>query len=256
MTDVNKYVIGKCDICEIEQKVMAKYGNMLFCESCWFHEEEATKELMKPENQVSRIQEMNQRIEEQRSKEIGTIGINEVLRTSRQIDSSIQIRTDLFNAATVSIIELKKSIYSDESIINKPYQLAEELQKRFEHFKNIVFELNTKLVEAGNEQRAIQVYLNQLANSLRAEEREKLRLADISYTPTSPKVVKAKAVTTRQTKKSTKIDKVELRKYANELSVSEFMLQMLVVQKGISVSDAAKILKKSIDLAKSASNKE
>jgi DNA integrity scanning protein DisA with diadenylate cyclase activity len=116
--------------------------------------------------------------------------------------------------------------------------------KRFTHFKSVVFELNQQIVEAGNKQKAIQVYLNQLSNSLRQDEREKLRIADISYKPTSIKSVTPKSIKTVTTSK--KIDKVELRKYAAELGVSEFTLQMIVVQKGISVATAANLIRNSI----------
>lgn len=253
MTDVNKYVIGTCDVCEKNGiKVMAKYGNMLFCDECWSKEQKSVETINDPIEQARRISEANARVEAQRAQHpIASIGINEVLRQSREIDNSVTIRTDLFNAATVSIIELKKAIDSDASIDNKPYALAEELKRRFEHHKNLVFELNQQLAEHGNQQRAIQVYLNQLANNLRAEEREKLRIADINYKPAPPKTVSTKSITTKQTSKKTKIDKVELRKYAGEIGVSEFMLQMIVVQKGISVSEAAGLLKKSIEDAKS-----
>lgn len=255
MDNPKKNIIkGTCDICEkTDIEITPHYGNMVFCNDCWIKEVEATKKLEDPTEQAKRISEANARVELQRQNHpVGTtIGINEVLKQSREIDSNVQIRTDLFNAATVSIIELKKAIDADSTIENKPYALAEELKNRFEHHKNLVFELNQQLVEQGNNQRAIQVYLNNLANSLRAEEREKLRLADISYTPKAPKPVSTKPITTKQTKKSTKIDKVELRRFANELGISEFMLQMIVVQKNISISEAAQILKKSIEDAKS-----
>lgn len=249
---MNKKMTGTCDVCERSDiEIAPHYGNMVFCDECWAKEQKSVELLNDPIEQARRIDEANARVEAQRSQNpIGTIGINEVLRQSKEIDSNVQIRTDLFNAATVSIIELKKAIDEDSSIENKPYKLAKTLKERFEHYKNLVFELNTQIAEAGNNQKAIQVYLNNLANTLRAEEREKLRLADISYTPKPPKAIKTPSVTTRQTKKSTKIDKVELRKYASELGISEFMLQMIVVQKGISVADAAKQIKDSIESAK------
>jgi DNA integrity scanning protein DisA with diadenylate cyclase activity len=165
----------------------------------------------------------------------------------REIDESVQIKTDIFNAATIAINELKATIDADSTIENKPFALATELMTRFTHFKNVVFEMNQKIVEAGNQQKAIQIYLNQLANSLRAEERAKLKIADINYKPTAPKTTTVKPIKTA----SKKLDKVELRKYASELGVSEFTLQMIVVSKGLSVEDAAHMLRRSINEAKS-----
>lgn len=223
--------IGKCEVCDaIDTKIWCVYGNMWFCDSCLEKEKESQKELESGAD--NRVEEVNK--------------VNRAITEAQKLDSTIQVRTDLFNAATVSIVELKAQIDMDTTIINKPYALAEELMKRFGHFKQVVFELNQKIVEAGNQQKAIQVYLNQLANSLREAERVKLKIENINYKPAAPKISKPTPIKTT----AKKLDKVELRKYAAELGVSEFTLQMIVVQKGLSVSDAATILRQSINRGK------
>jgi hypothetical protein len=230
---------GTCEVCDVENVPLTlHYGNMWFCSECWKKEIKATEENNTPEMIQLRVE----------ATRFDNPVSNAVLQ-SKQIDSTIQVRTDLFNAATTAIMDLKKSIDDDPTIDNKPYALASTLKERFEHYKQVVFELNEKIVEAGNQQKAIQVYLNNLANQLRAEERERLKIADISYKPVPPRS-SVKKISTTQTGKKGKIDKVELRKYAAELGISEFTLQMVVVQKGISVADAAKILKASIEAAK------
>lgn len=227
---------GECESCdkvhteENPVKITVHYGNMWFCDECWAKELVATKEL-------------------QSNKETTNVVTN-ALREAAHVDNTVQVRTDLFNAQTVSIINLKAEIDNNPEITNKPYVLAQELMNRFEKFKSVIFEYNEKIVEANNAQKAIQVYLNQMANTLRQEEREKLKIADINYQPTKVKPVKPQAIKTTGTKKSTKLDKVELRKYAAELGVAEFTLQMVVVAKGISIQEAAVMLKKSIEAAK------
>ncbi len=228
-----------CESCSNEGPVDIVYGNMLMCKDCQELEKKAYAESMKPENQEARVESMNQRTYE-----------NAVVAQSRAIDNSIQVRTDIFNASTTAIVELKAAIDGDEAITNKPYELAKVLTERFTHYKQVIFDANEKIVEAANNQRAIQVYLNELANKLRAEEREKLKLADINYKPKDVRPVKPTAIKTTGTKKG-KLDKVELRKYATELGISEFTLQMLVVQKGVTVETAANMLRKSIAEAKS-----
>jgi len=238
--------LGKCEACDktsfktLESGEITEIGvpvkklhskAMWFCDECYNAEIEAQVEMVN-NNPI-----------------IVDNKLNAALNTARQTDDSIIVRTDLFNAATVSIVELKQSILDDSSIINKPYALAEELMRRFTHFKSVVFELNQKVIEAGNQQKAIQVYLNQLSNQLKVEEREKLKISDISYKPVAPKSIGAKSIKTTTTSK--KIDKVQLRKFAAELGVSEFTLQMLVVQKGISVETAANMLRNSIKESKS-----
>ena len=222
---------GNCEVCNsVGVDLALHYGNIWFCSDCWTKEEKSTAANTSPEAIQSRLNGINP--------------VNDAVKESNRIDSTINVRTDLFNAATIDIMDLKKSIDSDPSIENKPYELAKTLKDRFEHYKQVVFELNEKVVEAGNQQKAIQIYLNNLANQLRADEREKLKISDISYKPGLVKSTVKKITTSK------KIDKAELRKFASELGVSEFTLQMVVVQKGISVADAAFILKKSIEAAK------
>lgn len=233
--------IGECEVCDkTDVKITCHYGNMWFCDECWTKEDAATKEHQSPENQQKRVDAYRSSVE------------SKVVETARAIDSTISVRTDLFNAATVEILDVKKAIDENPEISNKPYALAEELTNRFNHFKSVIFEAQETLVNAGNHQKAIQVYLNQLANTLRAEEREKLKIADINYKPGAVKP-SVKKISTSQTKKSSKIDKVLLRKFASELGVSDFTLQMLVVSKGITVEAAANMLRRSIKEAQSES---
>lgn len=241
-----------CDVCDTGEVVpctMRKAGTSMifYCRVCWDKEAKTMAEHEAMAAQVLSIPPQTHQSTPQTSVRMpAPIAINSVLRDAAAIDSKVEVRADLFNAATKSIIELKAAIDTDPTITNKPYALAEALKTRFEHHKTVVFELNQKLVEQGNQQKAIQIYLNTLANQLRAEEREKLKISDISYKPAPPKApAKPKAVTTKK-----KIDKKELREAASRLGVSEFTLQMIVVQRGISVADAENVLKASIAAAK------
>jgi len=226
----------ECECCPnivAERAIKVFGGNMKMCASCHAKELVAQKDLQDPVKQQERVDAMHQALDK-----------------ARAIDNAVQVRTDLFNSATVAIIDLKKIIDGNPEVENKNFTLASELMLRFEHFKEVVFEANETIVNATNNQKAIQVYLNQLANSLRAEEREKLKIQDINYKPKEVKPVKPKAIKTAKAK----LDKVELRKYAAELGVSEFTLQMLVVSKGLTVEQAANILRKSVKEAISESN--
>lgn len=225
--------MATCEACENVGPVELLYGTMLMCESC----RDKEKSLQAANNTPVKVSE---RIENVDFK-------NRILEQAKQIDDNIQVRTDLFNAATVSIVELKSAIDADDNITNKPYELAKVLSDRFNHFKQVTFDLSEKLLAAGNEQKAIQVYLNQLANQLRAEEREKLKIQDINYKPVAVKTIKPAAIKTAKKK----LDKAELKKYATELGINEFTLQMLVVSKGLTVEQAANMLRKSINEAKS-----
>jgi hypothetical protein len=229
-----KSKIGECESCPaVGVEVKAWFGNMFQCNEC--HEKDMAHN--SPEAQEARGVAYKQE--------------QSVLAEAKAIDDSIQVRSDLFNAATVAILDIKKTIDEDANITNKPYILAETLKSRFEHFKNIVFDLNQQLVEAGNQQKAIQVYLNNLANSLRAEEREKLKIADINYKPNQVKTPTVRTIKTTGTsvKKATKAD---IKKAANELGIPEFTLASFVLMHGGNLEAAVTKLKASIAAAKSA----
>ena len=167
------------------------------------------------------------------------------MNEARQVDESIRVSSDLFNADTMAIIERKKLIDSNPDIENKPYFLANQLIEQFRHNKQVIFEANETIIKASNEQKAIQVYLNNLANSLRQEEREKLKISDINYKPESKVISRPKAPS------RTKLDLIALKKAASELGVSLIFIQQLVISKGISIEQAVDVIKKSIESAKS-----
>jgi hypothetical protein len=176
--------------------------------------------------------------------------LHEHINRAKVIDESVQMRTDIFNLKTTAIIELKNSIDSNIEIENKPYTLAETLKNRFEHLKARAFQINEELVDVNNEQRAIQTYLNNMSNTLRAEEREKLRIADINYkpNPVKPSVSKIRTVGTAKAKKATN---KEIADAAKLLGIAEFTLKSFVLMAGGDLTEAVKKIQTSIQAAKS-----
>jgi hypothetical protein len=221
-----------CDCCPNIGPVELRYGTMLMCSSCWLKEQQLQLANNTPAKQAERVDSLNAAIE-----------------ASRAQDASIQVRTDIFNAATVAIAELKAAIDHDPAITNKPFHLASELTTRFNHFTSVIHSKNQEIIDAANQQKAIQVYLNNMANTLRQEEREKLKLSDINYKPAGPKIARTpKAVKVNSTKK---LDKAEVRKFAAELGIPEYTIQMLCVSKNMTPEQAAGLLRRSINEAKS-----
>ena len=243
MSQIEAKKIGECEICpKTDVEITLRYGNMWFCDECWATEVKTTSENMSPENQAARVNEVNSRNSERLAAKA-----NEIIRND---DNSIEVRSDLFNAATQAIIDMKKAI--DEREENKNYVLAEQLKNRFEHFKKVIFDAQELIVSAGNEQKAIQVYLNNLANSLRQEEREKLRIQDINYKPAPVKTPSVRNVKTTQAgvgKK--KVSKQEITAAAKELGIAEFTLHAFVLQNGGDLQLAVSKLKAAIEAGKS-----
>lgn len=161
----------------------------------------------------------------------------ETKRAFQQIDANIKVSTDVFNAKTIAIHKIKTAIDEDPAITNKNFALAQLIEERFLHLKDIIFSRRQEVLEAENEQKAIQVYYNELAKRLRQEERECIRLKDVQYKPIEPIIKKPKAITVK------KFDKDEINRIAADTGVSAVIIQVLCVAKGISPVEAARLYK-------------
>jgi hypothetical protein len=212
-----------CEACGNSGNCEIFAGNMLLCSECIEKEQIAQRENEKGalERVSDARNEANRKIEE-----------------SRKVDTSIRIRADIFNAKTVAIVELKKSIDENPEIENKHFALAKELDTRFQHLKDIIFGLRAEVTEHENEQRAIQTYYNELAKRLREEEREKIKLQDVNYKPIEPKTIRKP-----RAPKVKKFDKVEVRKLAKESGFPEQAIQILCMAKNLTPIQAVDLLK-------------
>lgn len=210
--------LPECDYCERTDSIK-KIGDSLVCPD---HVNELRKE---------------------KSVETAPISVNEVLRKAQAVDTSIATRADLFNAETVAIADILKAIDDDASITNKPYAKATVIQERINRQKQVIFELNQQIVDEHSRQRAQQQALNNLANQLRSDEREKLKLQDINYKPRDVRI----PVTPKSLKLTKKrIDKKELRAAAAALGIAEFTFQLIITQKNFTVAQATEFFQKQI----------
>lgn len=211
------------------------YAGMIVCQSCYTLEQSALKKTQSPEAVAERH-------------------AASTLERAQQVDYSIQVRSDIFNAETVSLHAIKEAIDTDDTITNKPYVMAEKVMERYKHYKDVVFELQQQAVEAGERQQATLRYLNNFANQLRVEEREKLKIQDISYQPKSPTIKVAKIRNNASKMASTKEISVAVAEFNKELGVSifqPFQIKTMMLQKGATLSQVINDLRKSINEAKS-----
>lgn len=174
-----------------------------------------------------------------------------IMSMSRAIDTSVKVREDLFNANTTAITTLSESIknsHPDLPDIEVRFLIAQELQNRIKHFQSIIFDLNNQLVDASTSQRATQSYLNTLANSLRAEQREKLKLSDLSYQPSSPKpkVTKPKVVKAKVSDDEIKFVTGKLQQEFPDRGGMEFMVRMVIISRNVGADEAGNIVRRTI----------
>jgi hypothetical protein len=211
--------IGDCEICDSTNTVIVMaHGNIWMCESCKKTDDELTI----------------------RNKEINS------LIQSSTLDAGVQIKTDLFNAATVASIELKGAIDADESIPadKKDYFYAKVCLERFQHFQKVVFEQRQELLVRENEMRAWQVQTQTAAGKLRSEYREQFRSVDVSYQPTPVKIVKSNSGKSKGEAKTS--DVIEAAKKFNVPASGIKMI--LLSHKGMSPEAAAKKLAEQMGL--------
>ena len=210
---------GTCDIV---------YGNMLLCTDC-------------------QIKELAAQAELKNGAESRVIDARAVLDKARKIDQSIHIIQDIYNAETVAIVSIKKTIDSDTNISEKHFALAKSIEERFSHFQEVINAARDSIIEAESKQRAIQQYYNDLANRLRVEQREQIKLRDVNY-----KVPERKSTPKPRAPSIKKLDKGLLIKTANELSkefpavpVNLIMpnLQTLVISRNMTLESAANVLR-------------
>jgi len=216
----------KCCICESTKDIII-WEAAPWCKECKRKEIEAQKELQ--DGADKRVEDLDR------------ISKMSVLDRQIAVDTTIQLSTDIFNAKTVAIVDLKAAIEADDTIDNKQYELAKRLKNRFSHLKEVIFERTQENLKDSSEQRSIQSYLNNLANTLRENEREELRLKDLNYKPLAPKKPGKPKI---KKKIGPKFNKVELRECAKQLGVDEFTLQMICVSKNMQPKEAAEELKK------------
>lgn len=168
----------------------------------------------------------------------------QMIRNARIIDEQIHLSTDIFNAKTVAFQDIRSAVWKDDSIESdkKYFELARIAKERILYFQNIIFGLDKQKIEAYSEQKSWHVALNDLANKLRVEEREALRISDITYDVKMPKVVTPRTIKLNEKKANPK----EIRALAEELKMPWTTLQFVATSKGWTVEQLGNHFRKSI----------
>lgn len=156
--------------CEVTDK------DILMCEKCQARDKEV-------EDEISALGS---------TREERVNNVKSIYAQNRQVEQSIRILPEIFNAKMMAIVELAKAVDIDPEIPadEKQFRLAKILDERYHHLKEILVEHRKTITEIENEQRAINQYYNDLAKKLRADQREKIRLKDVTYQPVEPKTIK------------------------------------------------------------------
>lgn len=205
---------GECECCDkVDVTVYVTTGNIRMCSDC-------------KEKQDAAVQQ--------------AASVNTMIVASRSIDANIQIKTDIFQAATVAAVELKGAIDADEAIPadQKNYIMAQESLKRYQNLQKVIFEERQALLVKENELRMWQTQVQNFAGKLRAEQKEQFRNFDINYQPQTPKSVKpAKAKSVKVTAKA-----ADIIEAAAKYNVPSSAVAMVANARNLTAEGAAKYL--------------
>jgi hypothetical protein len=161
--------------------------------------------------------------------------------TEKQVERvrevSIPSRQDYFNNRTNAIIERRKAIDADASIEDKGWTEAQELHDWLLASRDALFAAHQEVIRITNEQSAAQVRMNQIANQLRKDQQELLKLRDFNYKP----IVVQKPVKTATVTKTPKFDRVALARVSKDSGIPDFVLQAICQAKKVTPEDAVKI---------------
>ncbi len=223
--------IGECETCsKTDTKVIEQYPRMWMCEECVEKEEAAEKIRMSPENQAKRVEQHNTMAR-----------ANSILERSKVIDMSIQVKADVFNAATVPAVELKQAIINDPEIPldKKDIVYADTCVERYLGLKEAIFGKREELLQMENEMRMWQIQARQHAAKLSAELREKFAQADTTLAyPAKP--VKSVKPAKEHKPKVKSLDKQALLDASKKFDVPMAIIQTLVAAKNLTPEWAAK----------------
>ena len=167
-----------------------------------------------------------------------------VMESTAKVDSNISLKADIFNAATVSFIELKTSIMNDETIpaANKNEVFVQQCEARIKKYNDVIFAEKAATMIKENERAAMVKQTREFIATLQAEQREKFKKYDINYTPApvTKKAVKGKTPKVGSTKSGVKFNMAEAKRMAEKYGVDAVAIQSIVVSKNVPYEEAAR----------------
>lgn len=191
---------AECESCGNKAECDVKFGNILMCKVCGDRDDALRNDVKKEEEKLR------------------AVNAHATIERARVIDDNIQVVSDIHNSQTVTIKELKDSFEADDSIPEgqREWKLAQFLDTRYKHLTSLIAKRNAENQKDSVERANIQLYYNKLARKLRDEERAKISIQDINYTPKEPEKIKQPKAPRTKT-----YDKAELIRFSNDM-IREF----------------------------------
>ena len=168
----NKPIIGDCEVKDGHTNVevwLTEPGHIYMCASC---------------------------IEEQEVLKVRNEAAQNLVNSFRQHDTVMEVKTEIWNAEQIPLMELKAAIQQNDAIpeSEKSHVFIQECKVHVEKFDSLIFNARKQLNDMENARNAWQVNGQEAYGKLRTELRDKFRQFDMNYKPATVKEIKPKAV--------------------------------------------------------------
>lgn len=208
---------GECDCCpKVDVALTGPFKGMMMCEDC------------ARDNQVAF----------DTSKAAA-----EVIETSHEIDATIELKSDIFNASTKAFMELYAAIQNDDTIPadKKEYALVAEADRRIKQMKKVIIEqdiahMNAQMTRKGEHQAWIRQN-NDMMSRLHAADRAKFTANDVNYQ--SPSITKKEKSTKPSQGGKAAPKRSEVNEAAAKYNVSAVQITMMVTMRAGLTPEAA-----------------
>lgn len=216
---------GDCECCDAtDTQLYLMHGNILMCQNCMEREP-------KLEKQVTEAKA--------------------ILAESKLIDNSIEMVADVWNAATVSFVELEAAVQHDETIpVNeKNFTIVKLTAERIKKLDELIFAEQTALNQKKNERHALHTQVQVKVANLTDEQKKFWSQYDVNYKPVTPK--KVKPTTDKIPSKKTKFDLDAIKAASAKYGIPAATIQMALT-KGLfkTADEVGQVMTRGINVSK------
>jgi hypothetical protein len=207
--------IGTCEVCDKPELVLyVTQGGILMCQPC---------------------------IDDEKEKLAKYVQMNNVVQTFKQVDQTIHVAQDIYNAKTIPMIQLRAAIEQDENIPvgQKDFVFAQKCEEHMIHLKEILKKQRQEVEENENELRAWGTNQQVAIGKLRLELRGQFTARNIDYAPSKPKITKSSTKEKAPKSASKKVTAAQAREAAEKYGVNHVLVLMTAQGSNISAEDAA-----------------
>jgi hypothetical protein len=217
--NINHTKKGDCEFCQRVDVVLTMQHGDMMCDECIAKENAITASI----NNARKIVE-----------------------DARKQDDSIQLNSDVWNAATVSFTELDAAIKNNPEIpsTEKQFALVNEAAIRIQKLNAAIFEHESAGMKMKNERHSWVTQTNEAAAKLSAEHLAKFRQYDLTYTSPGPtkKEKSTKSPSTSSSSKRIKFSKEDLAAAVKKYNVNAVLIQMTAAARNITPDAAAQVI--------------